>query len=417
MRGICRFPFFNVYLYINQIIRDMTSVKFYTEELINKDEVLNFLHKVGIDGIKDDSVDIIPVKSFDKTSFVDGICEVYIDETLVHKLVVEITQTTDKDSRNTSAYQRISKFIFAKKYLPDYEQIMYFTNKYISSTNTSQIGLSMLTLMGVKVINADFKPLSFDELVVKKNEISFKNPANIPYTVEVNNEIATISVKLKNGNGWSDPGVGFVTTMMYLLSENMGINKFKVINHQMSNSKLKVTKNKFRKFVSLFDFEVSFQGSDVIWTNSDYQFNPSKDYYTILEDGEKLSMINFHDYLKQNEHTVLFTNIAGCERSKLLIDGKTLTFPKSMKIPDLITYKNGQLYFFEGECDYNIKCGLEQIKGFGPCQKYVLENMEKTPTNVYIGVITDKRVDMSESNYFGYFLNKNDYLLKDGIIY
>ena len=275
----------------------------------------------------------------------------------------------------------------------------------------------MLNLMGVEIINADFKPLSFDELLVKKNEISLKNPANTPYTVEVNNEIATISAKLKNGNHWSDPGVGFVTTMMYLLSNQKGINKFKIINHQMSDSKLKMTNNKFRKLVFLFGFEVSFEGSGVSWTNKDYQFTPSEKYYTILEDGEKLSMINFHNYLKQNEHTILFTNIAGCERSKLVINGKLITFPKSMKIPDLITYKNGYLYFFEGECDYNLKCGLKQIKGFGPCEKYVLENMDKAPTNVYIGVITDKPVDVIDSDYFGYFLNDNDYLINDGILY
>ena len=395
----------------------MTKVQFYTEELINKEEVLNILNSIGIDFSETPSIDIIPVKSFDKTSFVDGICKVYIDNKLIHKLVVEITQTTDKDSRNTSAYQRPNKFFFAKKYLPDYKQIMYFTDKYTSSTNTSQIGLSMLSLMGVEIINAEFKPLTFEELLVKKNEISLKNPTNTPYTVEINNGIATISAKLKNGNNWSDPGVGFVTIMMYLLFNIKGINKFKIINHQMLDSKLKGTKNKFRKFVSIFNFQVLFENSDVIWTNENYQFNPSEKYYTILEDGEKLSMINFHNYLKQNGHTILFTNIAGCERSKLVINSKLITFPKSMKIPDLITYKEGRLYIFEGECDYNLKNGLEQIKGFGPCEKYVLENMDKVPTSVYTGVITDKPVDVINSDYFGYFLNDNDYLLNDGILY
>jgi len=271
--------------------------------------------------------------------------------------------------------------------------------------------------MGVEIINADFEPLSFDELLVKKNKISQRNPANTPYTVQVNNGVGIISAKLKNGNKWSDPGVGFVTTMMYLLSKEKGINQFKIINHQMSDHKLKITKNKFRKFVSLFGFEVSFEGSNVSWNNKNYQFTPSEKYYTILEDGEKLSMINFHNYLKQNGHTILFTNIAGCERSKLVIKGKIITFPKRMNIPDLITYKDGRLYIFEGECDYNLKNGLEQIKGFGPCKKYVLENMDKTPNSVYIGVITDKPVDVINSNYFGYFLNNNDYLLNDGILY
>lgn len=395
----------------------MVEVKYYTEELINKEQLLNLLSKIEICFLESPFVEIIPVKSFDKTSFVDGVCEVYFDGKLTHKLVVEITQTTDKDSRNTSAYQRINKFIFAKKYLPDYKQIMYFTDKYISSTHTSQIGLSMLTLIGVEIINADFKPLLFNEILLKKNEISVKNSGNIPYRVDINNDIALISSKLKNGNNWSDPGIGFVTTMMYLLFKKMGINKFKIINHQISDSKLKHTKNKFRKFVSLFDFEVSFENSEVIWTNENYKFNPSEKYYSILTDGEKLSMINFHNYLKQNGHDILFTNISGCERSKLLINGKKYTFPKSMNIPDLITIKDGRLYFFEGECDYNVINGLTQIKGFDMCKKYVLENMDIKPLSIYIGVITDKHVEINDSNYLGYFLNNNDYLLNDRILY
>lgn len=395
----------------------MVEVKFYTEELINKEEILSFLKKVGICFIESPSVDIIPVKSFDNTSFVDGICEIYFDSKLIHKLVVEITQTTDKDSRNTSAYQRLNKFIFAKKYLPDYIPIMYFTENYTSSTPTSQIGLSMLTLMGVKVINADFVPLSFDELLILKNEIKDRNSSNTPYTVEINNGFATIGAKLKNGINWSDPGIGYVTTMMYLLFEEMGINKFKIINHQMSDSKLERTKNKLRKFVSLFSFEVSFENSEVIWNNKNYRFNTAEEYYTILEDGEKLSMINFHNYLKQNGHNILFTNIAGCERSKLVINSKKFTFPKSMKIPDLITYKDGRLYFIEGECDYNFKNGLVQIKSFDMCKNFVLKNMDNNPSNVYIGVITDKYVNVKNSDYFGYFLNNNDYLINDEILY
>jgi hypothetical protein len=396
----------------------MSVVKYYTEELTSNCEIIEILQKIGISFKERPFVEIIPVKSFDKTSFVDGVCEVYNNGVIEHKFVIEITQTTDKQSRNTSAYQRPPKFIFAKKYLPEYQQVMYFRVPFIASTNTAVIGLSILNLMGVKIINAEFESLSLESLIKLKNKISKEKSHNTPYYVEVKEDgVVEISGKLKNGNSWSDPGIGFISVMIYLFAINSGVNKFKILNHQIGGDKLFKTKNKFRKLVSLIGCEVSFENSDVVWNSNDYVFNRSEQYFTILEDGEKLSMINFHSYLQNKGHHILFTNIAGCERSKLRINGKEYTLPKTMKIPDLITLKENSLFMIEGECDYNLKKGMLQIDGFDECKNFVLSRMDNCINEVYIRVVTDKEVDFDDQKYSGYYLNEEKYLLKDEFIY
>jgi hypothetical protein len=220
------------------------KVLFYTEEFITKDQIYKLLVDIGYPENSSYNIDVIIVSSFDNTSFVDGVCEILNENNeIVDKFCVEITQTTDKESRNTSSYQRLIKFLFAKIYLPEHRQIMYFRENFKCSTNTCKIGLSILNLMGVEIINASILNfLTLDELILLKNKISEKNSSNVPLSVKIKNGNVILSGKLKNGSGWHDPNVGFLSSIIYLL-KNEGYNNFTLINHYLTESKIEKKNN------------------------------------------------------------------------------------------------------------------------------------------------------------------------------
>ncbi len=391
------------------------KVLFYTEEFITKDQIYKLLVDIGYPENSSYNIDVIIVSSFDNTSFVDGVCEILNENNeIVDKFCVEITQTTDKESRNTSSYQRLIKFLFAKIYLPEYRQIMYFRENFKCSTNTCKIGLSILNLMGVEIINASILNfLTLDELILLKNKISEKNSSNVPLSVKIKNGNVILSGKLKNGSGWHDPNVGFLSSIIYLL-KNEGYNNFTLINHYLTESKIEKTNNKFKKLISTFGVTIKFDLTKIIWHNNS-KFIPSNDYYKILKEGEKLSMINFLNSLISKKYDVLFSNIAGCERGKLKIGDNVYTLPKKMGIPDLIVQKNNKLYFIEGECKKNINKGIKQLDTFKECVQYVCDKLELTPDNIYIGVISDLKSNHVSDKYFGYFLNEKINNIKNGV--
>jgi hypothetical protein len=391
------------------------KVKFYTEELVSKEEIKTMVKSFYNLMINISDIQIIIVSSFDKTSFVDGVGEIYdLNNNLLHGFVVEITQTTDSDSRNSSAYQRLPKFVFAKQYYPNYDQFLYYRNYFTCSTPTCLIGLSIANILGVKIINCEFEPLSLETLLILKKKISEGKSHNIPLFVDLSENYVKMSGKLKNGNKWADSTVGFMSSMIFLLSRQ-GYKSFKIVNHHLSGQKLYNTNNKFRKIISLLGVTVSFEGTDVVWSQNDNKFQPSETYFKILEKGEKLSMINLVDFLSQNGHEVIFTNISGCERGKLVHKQISYTFPKSMRIPDIISIKNDKLFFIEGECTENLEAGLLQIKDFTPCVDYVCSLINSFFKNIYIGVITDLENKSTNQDYFGHYLNPKNYSLNNGI--
>lgn len=393
----------------------MNKIDLYTEEFLTEEDLKILLIDCGYRDYISYPINIIPVKSNNNSSFVDAIINIYNNGEIVKKMVVEITQTTDKDSRNTSSYQRIIKFIYAKIYLPDYEQLMYYTKPYNSSTKTSDIGLNMLRLLGVRVVNVKYKKMDLNELIKLKKIISKRNPKNTPLFVEINNQNVIISSKLKNGRSWSDPNIGFVSAMIAILSEN-GFNQFKIINHDLPTKKLISTNNKLRKLINHLNVTVNWGQTNIIW-NGESQIDSRDKYYEILEVGEKISMINFVKKLMKNDKvTILFKNIAGCERSKLNIGGNLYSIPKNIKIPDVIYSIENDIYFIEGESVKNVEKGLKQILNFGQCIDFVLSKFDSKNKNIYTYVITDLPSNNQNKNYCGYFLNESNFKLNYEII-
>lgn len=393
----------------------MEEIKIFTEERLNGEITNNLLNYLGL---SDTKTIITTVKSEWDSSFVDCVIELYSEGTLVKGFLVEITQSTQSDSRNSSAYQRPQKFIQASYHYPEYEKIIFHTEKYKATTDTAKIGLSLCYLMGVKIINieGDF-PKTIEELeYFKNNMIGPSHNTPIKFWFDKKNRHLKISAKLEKGGGFSsDPNIGFVSSIIYILKNE--VDYILISNHGLSKKHMK-SKNKLYKNLVIMNKKINFQFSDeILEFGLNRGITIPKNYYKILEEGEKLSMIRLNFYLERRGCEVIFRNIAGCEREKLCIDGVKITIPKKIPVPDLVfRNKNGDIIIIEGECAKNVEKGLEQLKTFGPFIDIIKKNLKIEETKIVCGVVTDHQSETHNENYFGNYLNSENYNL-NGFVY
>lgn len=394
----------------------MKQIRLYTEENLS-DILINDIF-TRLDIISDDKKIIINnVKSSWGSSFVDLIIEVIENDKVINGYLVEITQSTDKDSRNSSSYQRIQKFIIAKKYYPTYESILFYTKEFKINTNTAKVGISICNLLGIKTINV-IGELCNDifEIQKLKNEMLPKgNNVPVRFWYDENNITVTVSCKLeKSGDFTHDPNIGFLSSIIFLLKDS--VDKILIINHNLEKKHLK-TKNKLYKNVQLMGKEVGFVfGDEIINWEVDKNFKIPNSYYKILECGEKLSMIKFNNFLKENGYDVIFRNIAGCEREKMVYNKNNFTIPKKIKIPDIVYInKKNNLVIIEGESKKNVNKGLKQLETFDEFIN-TLKIMGVKYNKVIMGVITDLECNITDDRYLGYFTNSKKQKINE-IIY
>ena len=158
------------------------NIKFYTEEYLYPRDIQNVLTRIGVD--KNHHVEIINIKSSNNSSLLDLLVE--IDGVMEYG--IEITQTTDKDSRNSSVYQRPQKFLQFKHYYPNAKCLMYYTEKFVPKTDTAKFGFGILDNMGVELYNVDgVYPTEMNELIRLKNSMKTKKN-NVPVRVNINSD-------------------------------------------------------------------------------------------------------------------------------------------------------------------------------------------------------------------------------------
>jgi hypothetical protein len=394
----------------------MKQIKLYTEENLSNSLVLNIFKSLGII-LKDEKITIKTVKSSWGSSFVDLVIEIIENGKVTNGYLIEITQSTDKDSRNSSSYQRIQKFIIAKKYYPTYRSIIYFTKTFKINTNTAKVGLSICNLLNIETINVDGQLCrNIFEIQKLKNEMTPKgNNVPVKFWYNKNKRLLTVSCKLeKSGHFTHDPNIGFLSSIIFLLKEN--VDKVLVINHNLEKKHLK-SKNKLYKNMQLMGKEIRFVFEDEIVTwEIKQKFKIPNNYFENLEFGEKLSMIKFNNYLEKNGYDVIFRNIAGCEREKIVYKNKNFTVPKKIKIPDIVFInKKNDLIIIEGESKKNVIKGLKQLETFSEFIIFI-NNLGINYNKIIMGVITDLECTINDERYLGYFHNSKNQKINE-IIY
>jgi hypothetical protein len=298
--------------------------------------------------------------------------------------ILESTKTCDKESRNTSVYQRLTKFTTYFKMFPKSKalQFMLYNANWNSSTitETAKLGFRIMKTLGINVycgthtyINLLDKYnikefINLDEIITSKNSIRQKK-GNTSVQILIKNYIKDkkiikniyISCKLDKGNGASkgkmshDPNIGLLSGLVNC------INKFSnddiiVTEHGLDQTYFdKTRKSKF--WHSVYSINLDFH--DVIVKS--YPTLPKK--YFMIEDNmtEKLSTILF-DYLNPEE--TIFSNHSGCALTNLKTISGSINIEKTMPRPDIVFFnkENKTITIVEGKIEKEIKQGIKQLE-------------------------------------------------------
>lgn len=297
------------------------------------------------------------------------------------KLLIEETKTSDKESRNTGVYQRMSKFVYADYFYPNTPKIMLYNiakrddNK--KPSDTSIFGTNMLLTQNVKIVGKDLKHFnkfnSIDELITYKNNMRKPPAGNVPIEITKNNDSIEISGRLEKpqgkGNIAHDPNIGALTAISKTL-RSLGWDKDIIITkHGVKQEYVdKTSSNKFFNISSILDMKLD--GIDMV--NKKIKINQ---YWHYEKNSEKNGTILLHLIaITDSPNTeAIYENHAGCERGYFYTTNDELALPKKDKnginlyLPDLILKNeaNKEILLIEGKQSSTLNQGLEEIKHFG----------------------------------------------------
>jgi hypothetical protein len=324
-----------------------------------------------------------------KSSFVDYLVFLKKGCPLPHKdtpiYAIEETKTTSFDSRNTSVFQRASKFVYLDTFYPSNKPKKIMLYHYDrpdkkKKAATFYFGIKLLKTLGVEVsflnipndeleLIQRIRPFtSIEELMEEKNRLSRSGPKhNIPLHIVKKDSKIQISAKLDKGTNKykgkisHDPNIGAVAALSACLRKlGWSMNKdIVIINHgiltipQEANNKFIRIANAFR--IKLEGIELpKIKRKELYW---EYDRNSEKNV-TILT---HITIEKFYGCGGR----VIFENHAGSSLGFFITsNGKKLSVNKNIPKPDIVAVddQNKEIINIEGEKLRNLKKGIEQLK-------------------------------------------------------
>lgn len=337
------------------------------------------------------------------TSSVDYI--VYVDDEPEPCLLIEATKTTDLESRNTSAYQRLIKFIIAKQYFPNTKLVMFYESALPKTiTKTMQFGIRLLKTLGVVIIGHDgtlafpmYDPYTRIEDIMhdKNNMKALSNNVGIRIMKTDDNNY-NITAKLEKSGAFAhDPNKGLVSALCYCISKLSSNCTITVSGHGLKQSMLKNYKgNKF--FFAITGINVVLQGI----TLPKNVARPEHYWHKQDVSSEKHASISCHFTYLNYGWQCIFHNHAGGARSYLELDGgKQTQVPKSFKIPDIVFKKDNELLLVEAK---NLKTLTKGDSQLNTLQEFEAWLQDKYPSHTIrkgLCVALDSRQDTPETKH------------------
>lgn len=337
------------------------------------------------------------------TSSVDYI--VHVDDEQEPRLLIEATKTTDKDSRNTSAYQRLIKFIIAKQYYPNAKLVMFYESALPkTSTKTMQFGIRLMKTLGVDIIGQDgtlvfpmYEPYTMIEDIMhdKNNMKALSNNVGIRIT-KTNDNAYNITAKLeKSGAFGHDPNKGLVSALCYCINKLSPNCTITVSGHGLKQSMLKDCKgNKF--LFAVRGIIVILQGINLPGNVA----GPTHYWHKQDTSSEKHASISCHFTYLSNGWQCLFHNHAGSARSYLELDGgKQTQVPKSFKIPDIVLKKNNEILLVEAKNLKTLMKGDSQLETIQQFEAWLQEKYPYCTVKKGLCVALDSKQNAPETKH------------------
>lgn len=390
----------------------------------------NFTYKVI--GINCNKIENIFIKiSKGSSSFVDYLIFYQYNEPNHYDnpiYAIEETKTDDKESRNTSIYQRAIKFIFVDAYYKNVKKVMLHQRQNINRkfTDTYIFGVKLLKTFNVFFTDEETNKIipfsNIDELITFKNNMRKPPKDNTPITItKINNNLIEISGILKKADSLShDPNIGALTAISYALRK-LGW-KYNII---ITKHKLEQRHIKRSKFVQIAnDLNI---GLDKLYIPKVELDNL---YWHYDREGEKLATIFVHVIVESftNGHSI-FENHAGCEKGYFITseneyiplekyvnreDYKSGNKTAKLNIPDLILIDVNKLEIIniEGKKITNLKEGLKSLEEYYKIEgMYIKKYYPKYKIIRTLVIYGGNEKDIKQEIKIGFLLSKDGNIL------
>ncbi len=337
----------------------------------------------GIQIAEIDNVRVVIVGGGGQHSFVD--CLAYVSRgepnpIEIPCLAVEVTKTTDSDTRNAGPGQRAIKFLSILEFYPEVERLYLQEPSRagnLRETDSELMDKKLLATVGVHLDRTDQTGSSYEKfgsveaLIKESDQISPPTTAtNVPMNIsKIGSSTIGITGKLlKSGKFGHDPNKGKLAVRAAAV-RNLGHRGPIVLsNHGLSQAM--IGECKFVRFCILNDVTIDGITLPALW--------PRGEYWRRIDAHEKIGTILLHSILEMAGCRIVFHNHGGCAKSDVKAsDGRFGTVPKRTKLPDLVAVDcvSQQVVLVEGEKAINAKAGTKQLEGFSDFEDFLAEEL------------------------------------------
>ncbi|MBM6725694.1 hypothetical protein [Megamonas funiformis] len=308
---------------------------------------------------------------------------------------IEETKTNDDESRNTSVYQRATKFVFIDAYYKNIKLYMLYNDELEARfdkkpSDTNIFGTNLILTLGVNIVGKNINQWfhnfnSIDEIIMFKNNMRKPPIGNVPITIiksEENNTIfisARLSKPANKGNIAHDPNIGALSLIAKCLRYLGWNGKIIITNHGVTQEYINAhyTKNKFIYICQLLNIELE----NISLPN--YIPLPIN-YWHYEMNSEKIASILLHivgEYYGMRE---IYQNHAGCERgyfkdkyNNLITLPKKDIFNNNLYIPDLILHDvyTKHIFIIEGKKLSTLRIGLNELNNYDSIENYYIKRL------------------------------------------
>jgi len=346
--------------------------------IINKK--FTFLHE--IEGAKSSKVEHFYIKLVQGSkSFIDFLVFYMKNEPTPSDtplIAVEETKVDIEESRNVTAYQRNTKFVYIPYFFKDIKKLIIFFRDFpshkLNKTYSLRFGLRLLMTIGVEIWGIEnlkdygLTPFqSVDDFIDYKNNMPAPRSGQQVKIVKLDDEIK-ISAKLDKGSGSAknkishDPNIGQVSSIVRCLRVLGWRGKITISDHNVTQKNIDNAKNKLIPI--LVNEEASLEN-----INLPQEKNLPPEYWKKSFISEKNSTIFLDILLSQVKNVeVIFNHHAGCERGYFKTPkGESLALPKTdFPIPDLIVcdHARKEIINVEGKTHDKVLEGISKLKNF-----------------------------------------------------
>lgn len=354
-----------------------------------KDGLFTFKYK--IEGIKCENVENIFITIISgSSSFTDYLVFYSENPPLVTDsplYLIEETKTGDSESRNTAAYQRSSKFVYASFFYPKVPKIMLYSLRVAQrkeSTSTSVFGTKLLATLGVEILGRILQKDAYsafsniDELIELKNEMSLPH-YGLAVRINKVGDVIKISARLeKSGYLSHDPNIGMTTVISACLRKLGWKGRIVITDHGLASQKNVGVRNKFIAIANQLGVELENLTIPRVSLHGEY--------WKVEANKEKIGTI-FTSILCEEftDSVAIYENHGGCERGYFISEKNKenieyLAVPKFsdrekykagdksyiISIPDLVLYdrKRDIIINAEGKVFAKREEGYKEIGGF-----------------------------------------------------